>query len=156
MLHGDAIPVQPEDTSRVLGLLDERRDNLVTHRTRLVNQLHALLRDLLPGGADTDLTASAASRLLITVRSVGPGETTRQQLARDIVAEIRDADQRLKAATMQIAAVSPETGSRLTDVDGVGPVIAGRLLGRAHRASRFPPQPPSPTTPASPGRSRSR
>jgi transposase len=138
VLHGDAIPVQSEDSSTVLALLDERRDNLVTHRTRLVNQLHALLRDLLPGGADTDLTAAAASRLLANIRPMGPGETARKQLARDIVAEIRDADQRLKTVTKQIAMVVAETGSRLTDVDGVGPVIAGRLLGRTRRASRFP------------------
>jgi transposase len=32
-----------------MALLDERRDNLVTQHTRLVNQLHALLRDLIPG-----------------------------------------------------------------------------------------------------------
>jgi hypothetical protein len=39
----------------VLALLDERRNNLVTQQpTCLVNQLHALLRDLLPGGARAD------------------------------------------------------------------------------------------------------
>jgi transposase len=137
-LQGDANPVLAEDASTVLGLLDERRDNVVTQRTRLVNQLHALLRDLLPGGARTDLTAAAASRLLTGIRPTGPGEAARKQLARDLAAEIRDADQRLKAVTKQIAAVVAETGSRLTDVDGVGPVIAGRLLGRTRRASRFP------------------
>jgi transposase len=47
-LHGDTSPVLAEDAGTVLGLLDERRDNLVTQRTRLVNQLHSLLRDLLP------------------------------------------------------------------------------------------------------------
>ncbi len=31
-------------------LLDEQRANLVAHRTRLINQLHALLRDLAPVG----------------------------------------------------------------------------------------------------------
>jgi transposase len=31
-----------------------------------------------------------------------------------------------------------ERGSRLTEIDGVGPVIAGRLLGRTRQASRFP------------------
>lgn len=137
-LHGDATPVLAEDMATVLGLLDERRDNLVTHRTRLVNQLHSLLRDLLPGGADTDLTAAAASRLLTSVRPVGPGEVARKQLARDVVSEIRDTDHRIKAVTKQIAAVVAETGSRLTDVAGVGPVIAGRLLGRTRRATRFP------------------
>jgi transposase len=50
-LHGDANPVVAEDLTTVLRLLDERRDNVITQRTRLVNQLHALLRDLVPGGA---------------------------------------------------------------------------------------------------------
>ncbi len=137
-LHGDANRVQAEDASTVLVLLDERRNNLVTQRTRLVNQLHALLRDLLPGGADTDLTAAAASRVLSSVRPAGPGEAARKHLARDLVAEIRDAEQRIKTVTKQIAITVEATGTRLSDVDGVGPIIAGRLLGRTRRASRFP------------------
>jgi transposase len=123
--------------STVLALLDERRDNVVTQRTRLVNQLHALLRDLVPGGAPIDLTSATASRLLTSVRPAGPVETARKQLARDLVAEIRNADQRLKALTAQIANTVAATGSRLTEVDGIGPIIAGRLLGRTRRASRF-------------------
>jgi transposase len=47
-LHGDANPVLAEDITTVLALLDERRTNVTTQRTRLVNQLHALFRDLLP------------------------------------------------------------------------------------------------------------
>ena len=97
-LHGDANPVVAEDLTTVLALLDERRSNLTTQRTRLVNQLHALLRDLIPGGAPTRLSATAASRLLTAVRPAGPVETARKQLARDLVAEIRAADQRLKHA----------------------------------------------------------
>ena len=73
-LHGDANPVVAEDLATVLALLDERRDNAVTQRTRLVNQLHALLRDLIPGGASTDLTVSSASRLVAGLRPVGPVE----------------------------------------------------------------------------------
>ncbi|MBI4943375.1 MAG: IS110 family transposase [Actinobacteria bacterium] len=137
-LHGEANPVLVEDSSTVLAMLDERRDNLVTQRTRLVNQLHALLRDLLPGGAGTDLTAAGASRLLAGIRPAGPVEVTRKQVARELVGEIRDADQRITATTKQIALVVNQTGSRLTQVDGIGPVIAGRLLGRTRHASRFP------------------
>lgn len=133
-----ANPVVAEDAATVLALLDERRDNVVTQRTRLVNQLHALLRDLIPGGASTDLTAASASRMLAGVRPAGAVETTRKQLARDLVAEIRGADQRLKTVTAEIAATVAATGSRLTEVDGIGPVVAGRLLGRTRRASRFP------------------
>jgi transposase len=56
----------------VLKMLDERRTNLTQQRTRTVNQLHALLRELLPGGAATDLTADRALRALVRVR---PGAT---------------------------------------------------------------------------------
>jgi transposase len=97
-----------------------------------------VLRDLLPGGARTDLTAAAAAAVLSQVRPAGPVEAARKQVARDLIAEIRDTDQRLKALTKRIGQVVAETGSRLTDVDGVGPVIAARLLGRTRRASRFP------------------
>jgi transposase len=136
-LRGDANPVVADDLTTVLALLDERRNNMVTQRTRLINQLHALLRDLLPGGAPTDLTVVDASRLLTGVRPAGPVEASRKQLARDLVAEIRDADQRRKTLTAQIADTLDAHGTRLRDVAGVGPVIAGRLLGRTRRAGRF-------------------
>jgi transposase len=137
-LQGEANPVLAEDLTTVLALLDERRTNVATQRTRLVNQLHALLRELVPGGAPTDLTASIASRILTGVRPAGPVEAARKQLARDLVAEIRDADHRLKALTAQIADTVAATGTRLTEIAGVGPVVAARLLARTRRASRFP------------------
>ena len=110
----------------------------LAHRTRLVNQLHALLRELIPGGADTDLTADRAARALATVRPVGPAETVRKQIGRDMVAEIRDLDARLAKLTVQMSKTLTEHGSRLTDVNGIGPIVATRLLGRTGRASRFP------------------
>jgi transposase len=137
-LQGEANPVLTEDLTTVLALLDERRNNVVTQPTRLVNQLHALFRELLPGGAPTGLTATIASRLLIGVRPAGPVEAARKQLARDLLTEIRDADRRLKALTAQIADTVAATGSRVTEVAGVGPVVAGRLLARTRGASRFP------------------
>ena len=39
--------------------------------------------------------------------------------------------------TAQIAQTVAATGSRLMEVDGVGPVVSGRLLARTHRMSRF-------------------
>jgi transposase len=80
-LAGDATPILVEDLSTVLALLDERRANLAAQRTRLVNQLHALLRDLVPGGADTDLTPAHATRVLAGVRPVGTAEITRKLVA---------------------------------------------------------------------------
>jgi len=136
-LRGDANPVVVEDLSTVLALLDERRNNVITQRTRLVNQLHAVLRDLVPGGAPTDLTANTATRLLTITRPVGVVEAARKQLARDLIAEIRAADQWLKTLTAQIGVTVAEHGTSLPKIDGIGPVIAGRLLARTRRASRF-------------------
>ena len=137
-LQGEASPVLAEDITTVLGLLDERRTNVMTQRTRLVNQLHAVFRDLLPGGAPKDLTATIASGLLAGVRPVGPVEAARKQLGRDLIVEIRQADQRLKVLTAQIAEAVAATGSQVIEVDGVGPVVSGRLLARTHQMSRFP------------------
>ena len=148
-LQGDANRVVAEDAATVLALLDERRGNVITQRTRLVNQLHALLRDLIPGGAPTDLTAASASRLLAGVRPAGPVETARKQLARDLVNEIRAADQRLKTLTAEIAAAVAALGSRLPRWTGSGrswPV--GCWAGPGGRAGS-PPRRRSPVTPAS-------
>jgi transposase len=82
-LQGEAHLVLAEDITTVLALLDERRTNVTTQRTRLVNQLHAVFRDLLPGGAPTHLTATIGSRLLAGIRPAGPVEAARKQLGRE-------------------------------------------------------------------------
>lgn len=137
LLAGDAHPLAAEDLSTVLALLDERRGNLVVQRTRSVNQLHALLRDLVPGGARNDLTAAAAAKVLAGLRPAGPVEIARKAMARDIVAEVRDLDTRLKKITAEMSRVLAEHGTRLTELDGIGPVVAARLLGRTGHAGRF-------------------
>lgn len=90
--------------------------NLAAHRTRLVNQLHAPLRDLIPGGADIDLTADRAARALTTVRPFGPAEEARKQIGRDLVAQIRQLDARLSTLSTQMTQAVAEHGSRLPDV----------------------------------------
>ena len=41
----------------MLRLLSERREDLVAERTRALNRLHGLLRDLVPGGVAGTLSA---------------------------------------------------------------------------------------------------
>jgi transposase len=145
-LHGDARPVPAEGSATVLGMLDEHRTNLTRQRTRTVNQLHALMRELLPGGAPTDLTADRAARdpgaaLLTRIRPDTPVERTRKELARELVEDIRRLDARLRANKTRMAHVvaeSDSSDSRLTTIDRVGPVVAARLLGRTGQVSRFP------------------
>lgn len=137
-LHGDAAPVVAEDASTVLAMLDERRTNLTQQRTRTVNQLHAVLRELLPGGASTDLSADQAAAVLSRIRPASRVEHARKDLARDLVADIRALDARLKANKQHMQTSVAESETSLTAIIGVGPVVATRLLGRTARASRFP------------------
>ena len=137
-LQGDSRPLLAEGPAEAMAVLDERRVNLAQSRVRAVNQLHALLRALLAGGAPTDLTATTAAKLLRSIRPSGDVERVRKQVAGDLVAEIRALDARLKANTKAIAEAVKASGSTLTTTVGVGPIIAGRLISRTGRASRFP------------------
>jgi transposase len=136
--QGDASPVRADDETTVFALLEERRANLAANRVRLVNQLHALLRDMIPGGARPALTAEAATTLLRGFRPVSAAERTRKELARELVREIRVVDARLVQIAGRMAEALRARGTRLLEVQGVGPVLAVRLLGRTGRPSRFP------------------
>lgn len=75
----DLRQVAAEGDTAVLRLLADRRDELSQQRRQAVNRLHRHLRDLVPGGAPTSLTADAAAavltRLRPTIRSP-PNEST--------------------------------------------------------------------------------
>jgi len=96
-LQGDGRPLAAEDITDAFALLDESRMNLAQCRVRLVNQLHALLRDLLAGGAPKDLSATAAAELLRRVRPAGDVERVRKQIAAGLVTQIRSVDALLKS-----------------------------------------------------------
>ncbi len=137
-LQGESRPLEPEGVTDALALLDESRMNLAQSRVRLVNQLHALLRELVAGGAPRDLSASTAAALLRRVRPAGDVERVRKQIAAGLVAQIRSVDALLKSNATQISERVAASGSTLTGTVGIGAITAGRLIGRTGRASRFP------------------
>jgi hypothetical protein len=110
--------------------------NLAQSRARLVNQLNALLRDLLAGGAPTDLSATTAAALLRRVRPSGDADRVRKQIATGLIGQIRSVDALLKSNARQVSELVAASGSTLTA--GVGAITSGRLIGRTGRASRFP------------------
>src|SRR3954447_7705609 len=74
-----------EDSSEVLRLLSERREDLVAERTRALNRLHGLLRDLLPGGVAGKLSAERAARILRGIRPKGASARRRRRLASEVL-----------------------------------------------------------------------
>ncbi|MFG6202685.1 IS110 family transposase [Nonomuraea sp. JJY05] len=126
-----------EDQNTILRLLSERRDDLAHERTRILNRLHGLLRELVSGGAATGLSADKAAALLRTVRPTTATQALRRDLARDLLADLRRVDQRLKDNEAQSRDALAAAGSTLTDIHGVGIVLAAKILGHVGDVTRF-------------------
>ncbi|MET8354695.1 IS110 family transposase [Micromonospora sp. NPDC005206] len=136
--HKRLRPVAAENDHTRLRLLSERRDDLARERVRLLNRLHVLLRDLIPGGAALDLTADKAAALLRSVPPVTATDSCRRDLARDMIADLRHLDRRLHANQTQTRQVLAETHSTIVDMRGVGHLIAAKVLGHVGDITRFP------------------
>jgi transposase len=130
--------VAVDDATVALRLLVDRRDELGTTRTLTVNRLHRLLADLVPGGAKKALTAPQARELLAKIRPRDVVGKTRRALAAELVGELETIDKRIKVTSRQLKELVAATGSRLMDLNGVGPSGAARLLGDVGDISRFP------------------
>jgi transposase len=122
--------VDPEPSSEVLRLLSERREDLVAERTRALNRLHGLLRDLLPGGVARSLSADRAARILRGIRALGGASTRlRRRLASEVLRDIRTLDRKIADLDGRIEAEVRASGTVLTQIVGVGPILAARIVG---------------------------
>jgi transposase len=137
-LDGSGIaPAGPDDVLVSLRLLCDRREELSALRTQAVCRLHRLLAELTPGGMRRELTAGKAGALLARIRPGDDVARVRLQLARDHLADVTALDARLKAAAAQISALVAATGTTLTTLYGIGPLIAGRILAETGGVARF-------------------
>jgi transposase len=141
--------VGEEEHSEVLRMLSERREDLIKERTRTLNRLHALLRDLLAGGAPKNLSAEKAARVLRGVRPRSGPARTRRRLAADLLRDVRRLDRQLEDLEGRIQEAVEESSTSLTRMFGVGPILAGKIIGRVGNVENaFPPRLTSPPTPA--------
>jgi hypothetical protein len=103
-----------------------------------VNQLHALLRELMAGGTPTSLTPSSATTALRGFRAHTALDRIRLELAKELIADVRRFDKQLKANAVQVAVLLDEHRTRLRELDGIGPVLAGPPVGPHRPPGRFP------------------
>jgi transposase len=136
--HQQLRPVALEDQTVIFRLLSDRRDDLVAERTRTLSRLHVLLADLHPGGANRELTATRAAALLRQLRPITAVDSERKRIARELLADVRRLDRQVKTASQTIGQAVREHGTTLTEVFGVGPVLAAKLLGHTGDVTRFP------------------
>ena len=96
-----------------------------------------LLAELTPGGMRRELSANKAQALLARIRPASDVAAVRVHIARDHLADIRALDARIKYLGGQIAALVTASGTGLTGLFGIGPVIAGRILAEVGDLARF-------------------
>jgi transposase len=117
-----------------LRLLVERREALTRRRVQIVDRLQALLAELLPGQAKKDLTTGQAKRMLASVRPRDIAGKTRRRIAAEELIELVAVEAK---ATAELKAMVALRGSHLTDIHGVGPVVAARVLADVGDVARF-------------------
>jgi transposase len=122
----------------VLRILAGRRRSLGEDHTRMVSQLHQLLLELIAGRAKKDLSAAQAKALLARVRPRDAAGKTRRRVAAELISDLERLYQRKKGANKELSALLAATGTTLTDLHGIGPSSAARLLAEVGDVTRFP------------------
>ena len=130
--------VVDDEQLAVLRILADRRRSLGEDHTRMVSQLHRLLLELIPGGAPVSLSAAQAKALLVKVRPRDAAGKTRRRVAAELISDLERVYQRKKAADKELRDLLAATGSTLTQLTGIGPSGAARLLVEAGDITRFP------------------
>ena len=130
--------VHVDDATIALRMLVDRRDQLGTARTLIVNRLHRLLLELIAGGAKKDLSAAQARALLARVRPRDVVGKTRRRLAAELINDLQGIDSKIKTADKELHQLVIAAGSHLQDLFGIGPSGAARLLSDVIDVSRFP------------------
>ncbi len=129
--------VEPANHREVLRLLAKRNHEIGRLRNIVVSRLHAALLHLSPGGISKELNASDAVRLLDGFDPVTPVERTRYDLAHELLDDVERLDRQLKASHQRIKEAVKASGTSLTDLYGVGPILACELIGYAGDVRRF-------------------
>ena len=133
-------PVVDDAQLAVLRILADRRRSLGEDHTRMICQLHQLLLELIPGGAKKSLSAAQAKALLARVRPRDAAGKARRRVAAELISDLERIYQRKKDANKELNALLKATGTTLTDLHGIGPSGAARLLVEVGDVTRFPDQ----------------
>jgi transposase len=129
--------VRADDHAAVLKMWSKRHRDLGRARTQVVCRLHAVLCELLPGGVPKKIIAAHAGQLLDSITPAGAVDAARCELAAAFVEDLRRIDAQLRDIRKKLAAAVRASGTSLTGLFGVGPVIAATIIGDVRDVSRF-------------------
>jgi transposase len=127
-----------EDHAAVLKVWSKRYRDLGRSRTQVACRLHAVMCALVPGGVSKEMTAAWATTVLASIDPADAVALARRELAAQFVDDLRRLDQQRLEIRKRLDAQVRASGSSVTEVFGVGPVVAAIVLAEAGDISRFP------------------
>jgi len=130
--------VTADDHAVVLKMWSRRYRELSQARNQIACRLHALLCDLIPGGIAKQITAEYAASILQGTVLADAVQAARRQIAAEYVRDLHHLDLQLRDTKAEITAAVRASGTTLTSIFGVGPVIAAAVLGDTGDITRFP------------------
>lgn len=136
--HRNLCMVALEDHRQVLRLLGRRHHQLTAARTRAICRLHAVLCEMLEGGLPKNLSAKRASDELRKLRPHTQVGIERKRITVEFLDEVRRVDRALDELHGRIDDAVHAAHTSVTDVHGVGPIVACYLIGYSGDLRRFP------------------
>ena len=109
----------------------------MARRNQVALRLHAVLCELIPGGVPKEISAAHAAKILDQVTAADVVTAARRELAEQFVTDMRRLDSQLRETKTKLAAAVKASGTSLTEVFGIGPVIAGIIIGDVAHVARF-------------------
>ncbi len=132
-----AQPSDGDDHTTVLRLLVGRYDDLVAARTQAACRLHAVLRELVAGGAPRRLSADRATKLLRRVRPDEAVGSNANVSRLDLLGDVRRLDRDLSRSRRASGRGRRRRRRRCSRLHGVGPIVAGLILAHVGDPARF-------------------
>jgi hypothetical protein len=91
----------------------------------------------IPGGISKQIRAAGAARVLDQAEPSGAVQAARRELAAGFLADLRRIDAQRRDTHRKLAAAVRASGTTVTGVFGVGPVVAAAVIGDVRDISRF-------------------
>jgi transposase len=129
--------VHRDDHVAVMRVWAKRNNDLGRARNKTACRLHSVLCELVPGGVAGEIRAGQAADLLDRLEPAGAIETARRDLALELIDDLRRLDDQMRQSKKRIAAVVAASGTTLTELFGVGPVVAAMVIGYTGEVARF-------------------
>ena len=130
-------PVRPADHATVCRLLAKHHNDLARWRNKLCCRLHALVGELVPGGINKEVVVNQARSLLDGIEPDDVAAVERHRQAVELVDEIDHLDVVMRDSRARITAAVAASGTTLTEIFGVGPIVACMLIGYSGDPTRF-------------------